>query len=391
MTQEESTFDADAQADDEFLLRFLPGDSPAIRRLRAAIALLNHRTNQRLFNAVLITGETGVGKGRTARLLAGHRRWKNNRGTESDLGVMASIRQFMDRFREIPLMGVPETLAESRLFGHTKGAFTDAKENTPGLLDGDLDDILLDEIGDAPLTLQAKLLDTVQYQRFMPVGANEYKDTDARFIFATWRDLPAMMTADPPTFREDLYFRITTWALEVPPLREQRENIHAIARELLTVATRKIHGPDATEHLATLSLPPDDDFEWARTQHDWPGNIRELEHDLWQWIAYQGGRSFSEIVKSNADRYRKGDGLESQELAEAVSRKLDAVREGRVAKLSSPKDFVDDCADEIKRAFAAYCERHGITPKRRGDLVSEDCTDSNFGQAVNRFKTAGAK
>jgi DNA-binding NtrC family response regulator len=159
---------------------------------------------------------------------------------------------------------------ESELFGHEKGAFTDAKQQKRGLLElADGGTLFLDEIGDLSLSLQPKLLRVLETQSFRRVGGSRELQVDVRFVAATHRNLPEMVKAG--TFREDLYYRLNVGAIEVPPLRGRREDIPALARQFIREAAQ-----------ATGSSPPllNSDVERMLVQHAWPGNIRELRNVL---------------------------------------------------------------------------------------------------------------
>ena len=195
---------------------------------------------------VLIRGETGTGKELIARLL----HLMSPRKNES--------------FIEINCAAIPEKLFESELFGHEKGAFTGASTRRTGRFElADRGTLFLDEVGELPLQLQAKLLRALQEKKITRVGAEKDIGVDARIIVATNRDLKAMV--DLGQFREDLYFRLNVLELIVPPLRERREDI----RELVDHFFKKYRFQDIIfdpEAMAQL------------VKYDFPGNIRELEH-----------------------------------------------------------------------------------------------------------------
>ncbi len=199
---------------------------------------------------VLIQSESGTGKELLARAV--HR---------------ASPRA--DRpFVAVNCSAIPETLLESELFGHSKGSFTGATQNRKGLFEeADRGTLFLDEVGDMPLTFQAKLLRALQEGEVRPVGANRSIPVDVRIISATHRDLDQAMADEQ--FRADLYYRLNVVRLELPPLRERREDIPLLANRFLAQANarnkRHIEGfaPDAME--AMMSSP-------------WPGNVRQLQN-----------------------------------------------------------------------------------------------------------------
>jgi len=202
--------------------------------------------------AVLITGETGTGKELFARLI------HHNSSRASGPFVV------------VDCAALPETLVESVLFGHKKGAFTGADADRAGLVRAAHDGTLfLDEVGEMPLSLQKAFLRVLHERRFRPVGGLEEVASDFRVIAATNRDLSAMIAAGE--FRRDLYFRLKAVTLDLPPLRQRPEDI----------------GPLTLFRLGRLSerygLPKkgfDADFLAILQEYDWPGNVRELENVL---------------------------------------------------------------------------------------------------------------
>lgn len=198
-------------------------------------------------STVLIRGETGCGKELVARALH-----------ESSLRA------------EQPLVAVncgalPENLIESELFGHCRGAFTGADTARTGLFEvADGGTIFLDEIGELPLSMQAKLLRVLETGEIRRLGDNQTVHVDVRIICATHRDLEAMVEAG--TFREDLMFRINTFEVRVPPLRERPDDIPALAKYLLR--RHRVDGPE--DGLFTEAAMAE------LVAHQWPGNVREL-------------------------------------------------------------------------------------------------------------------
>jgi two-component system response regulator AtoC len=203
-------------------------------------------------STVLITGESGTGKEVVARLL--HSLSANPQGP----------------FAAINIGGIPDTLLESELFGFEKGAFTGAVERKRGMLElASSGTLFLDEIGDMPLHLQVKLLRVLQDRKIQRLGGTTSIPLNARIIAATNRALETLLREG--TFREDLYYRLNVIRIELPPLRERREDIPALAgffvEKLNREMGRKIKGLDA-EALARLRA------------YDFPGNIRELENRI---------------------------------------------------------------------------------------------------------------
>ena len=202
--------------------------------------------------AVLITGESGTGKELVAR------------------AIHAASPRAAGAFVAVNAAAIPRDLLESELFGHEKGAFTGAIEGRAGRFrEASGGTLFLDEIGDMPLDLQAKLLRVLQSGEVMSVGGKRAEKVDVRIVAATHRDLDALVREG--RFREDLLYRLRVVPVEIPPLRERREDIpvlaeHFVARYAAELGTEARWLSEATlEHLAS---------------HDWPGNVRELENAI---------------------------------------------------------------------------------------------------------------
>ncbi len=230
-------------------LNAMQGTSPAVRKIRDEVLRVGP-----LDCAVLITGESGTGKELVARALhaagAGTRR---------------------GRFVAVNSAGLPEQLVESELFGHEKGAFTGADRRRDGKFEhAKGGTIFLDEIGDMPAQAQAKLLRILQEREFSRVGSNTVIDTDARVISATNRDLRAAV--DAGEFRDDLHYRINEFVIDVPPLRDRREDIPAIATRLVQDVGMEIGRGERFISQGALDLLTSRD--WARN------NVRELRNAI---------------------------------------------------------------------------------------------------------------
>ncbi len=201
---------------------------------------------------VLITGESGTGKELLARAVHGHSPRKGG------------------PFVSINCAAVPETLLESELFGHVKGAFTGATGDRAGLFEEAKDGtIFLDEIGEMAPAMQSKLLRVLQEKEVRRVGGSGVRKVNARVITATNRVLRDRIKAGE--FREDLFYRVNVIHLNLPPLRERREDIPVLARHLWE-KIQKAAGKEATQL--------EDDVLARLAAHDWPGNVRELENEL---------------------------------------------------------------------------------------------------------------
>jgi two-component system response regulator HydG len=228
------------------------GESPPIRRLRAAIdRLAGHDVS------VLIQGESGTGKELVARAL--------HAGGSRDRPFLA-----------LNCSAIPDTLIDSELFGHARGAFTGAATDREGMfVEADRGMLFLDEIGDMPHHVQARLLRVLQEGEVRPVGSDLVRQVDVRVIAATHVNLAEAVAAG--RFREDLFYRLNVVALRVPPLRERLDDIPLLAGHFL----RKHCGPGAP------ALSPD--ALDALVSDPWPGNVRELENALLHAIAFQHG------------------------------------------------------------------------------------------------------
>ncbi|MEP6863731.1 MAG: sigma 54-interacting transcriptional regulator [Deltaproteobacteria bacterium] len=244
----------------------LVGDGPAMTKLRAMI-----KTVAVTKTTVLVTGETGTGKELVAR------------------AIHESSPRHAQRFVAVNCAAIPEALLESELFGHVRGAFTDAVRDKTGLFEeGDLGTVFLDEIGEMPLALQSKLLRVLQESEIRRVGDTQPISIDVRLIAATLRDLMAEVAAG--RFREDLYYRLNVVPLHVPPLRDRPEDIPALARHF---ATRH-----AERHQRAVTLAPD--VIEALSAQPWPGNVRDLENTIERLVVLADGpvieRGFLEAV-----------------------------------------------------------------------------------------------
>jgi len=228
------------------------GESEAIGRLRDLIARMAPNDSP-----VLILGETGAGKERVARAL--HRHGRRPSGPFVALNCAA----------------LPEHLLESELFGHARGAFTDARSARTGLLvHANGGTLFLDEIAELPLALQPKLLRALQEQTVRPVGGEQEVPFDARIVAATNRDIDSAV--EEGRFREDLFFRLDVLRLEVPPLRARGSDVLLLARQFLTERAARAGKPvSAISHAAAQKL----------LQYPWPGNVRELQNCIERAVA----------------------------------------------------------------------------------------------------------
>ncbi len=236
----------------------LVGESRAVRavldRARQVAALVETPP-------VLLTGETGTGKGLLAR------------------AIHAAGPRATQPFIEVNCSALPATLMEAELFGHERGAFTDAKESKPGLVEAAEGGFLfLDEIGDVDLAVQGKLLRAIEERAVRRVGSVRERKVDVRIMAATNRDLERAVGEE--RFRKDLYFRLAVIVLEVPPLRERGEDVLLLTEHFLRVCNVK-YGKVVRE----LSPAARD----LLLSYPWPGNVRELSHVIERAVLWSRG------------------------------------------------------------------------------------------------------
>jgi two-component system response regulator HydG len=201
---------------------------------------------------ILILGENGTGKELIARAIHQRSLRKDNSFVSVDMGA------------------ITETLFESELFGHKKGAFTDAREDRPGRFElANNGTLFLDEIGNLSMSLQSKLLSALQSRQVTRVGANQALPVNLRLICAT--NMPLHKMVQEGTFRQDLLYRINTVELHVPPLAERVEDIPMLAQHYLNYYAKKYH-----KHVTSITPEAIDKLK----RYAWPGNIRELQHGI---------------------------------------------------------------------------------------------------------------
>jgi len=231
-------------SDDPAMFAGIVGSSPKMQEVYR-----NLRKVATTSSTVLVIGETGTGKELVARAIHNLSPRKHERFFAVDCGALTV------------------TLLESELFGHVKGSFTGATGDKRGIFEvANRGTVFLDEICNVDVEVQAKLLRFIQEREFLPVGATQPRHVDVRLVFATNRDLEKMVREG--TFREDLYYRLYVFPIQLPPLRERREDIPLLACHLLAKSRVR-----CAKHVARFS----EDALKLLSQYDWPGNVRQLE------------------------------------------------------------------------------------------------------------------
>jgi len=299
------------------------GQSPKMRALFELIQTIAPQSSR-----VLITGESGTGKELVARAIH-----------ENSLRAQAP-------FITINCGAFPETLLESELFGYMKGAFTGANENRQGLFQAAHGGTLfMDEIGNMSLTMQVKLYRVLQEGKVRPLGSNEEIDVDVRVIAATNKNFQKEIAEG--RFREDLYYRLSVIPIELPALRERREDIPLLARHFLERFSKSMDkpitgiSPETMRHLES---------------YDWPGNVRELENTMERAVALESGPEIS--LQVLPDR-----------IAGYSSSPILATQPGGVSFPAEGVDFEKEIAEAERRYLVAALEKSGGVRTRAAELL----------------------
>lgn len=271
---------------------------------------------------VLILGENGTGKELIARAIHQRSLRKDSSFVSVDMGA------------------ITETLFESELFGHKKGAFTDAREDRPGrfeLANGGT--LFLDEIGNLSMSLQSKLLSALQSRQVTRVGSNQSIPVDIRLICAT--NMPLHQMVKDGTFRQDLLYRINTVEIKVPPLCDRVEDIALLAQHYLDYYARKYHKP-----VNTISAGAMDKLK----RYPWPGNIRELQHSIER-----------AVIMTDSPSLQESDFLFSRPVSSSASLEtlnLDEVEKAAIVKaLNLFSGNISKAADELGLTRASLYRR----------------------------------
>lgn len=281
----------------------LIGDSPVMTDIRAIIEKVGPTEAD-----VLILGANGTGKEVIAYEI--HRRSKRAEGV----------------FMVVDVGSLTESLFESEMFGHRKGAFTDAREDRTGRFEAAAGGtLLLDEIGNLSPALQSKLLTVLQHKKIVRLGSNEPIDLDVRIICATNGNLPAMVREG--RFREDLLYRINTVEIRIPPLFERPEDIPPVTDHFLRKFRQKYQKP-------FLQIPRDTIAYLQK--YSWPGNVRELQHAVERAVIMSEGEELQPVDFGNLEKQAAGDfmfdHLNLERLEEWAVRKALAKHGGNVSQ-----------------------------------------------------------
>ena len=282
------------------------GQSPAINRVYELIGKVADTDAN-----ILILGENGTGKELVARAL--HR--QSSRRDQP--------------FIRVDLGAISETLFESELFGHVKGAFTDAKADRTGSFElADNGTLFLDEIGNLSLNLQTKLLSVIQQREVIKVGSNKKVPVNVRLISATNMPLYELAQKSQPLFRMDLLYRINTVEIKVPPLRERREDIRLLVNHFMDHYARHYNKP---------KLPVPDEVIKHLETYDWPGNIRELQHGVEKALILNNAQLMinDRVLKTASEDSETSEAISLEDMESRLIRKSIDMNRGNLSKVAS--------------------------------------------------------
>jgi two-component system response regulator PilR (NtrC family) len=311
---------------------------------------------------ILINGESGTGKELVARSL-------HQNSTRADRA-----------FITVNSGNLPPDLLESNLFGHVKGAFTGAVYPKKGLFElADKGTIFFDEIGNIPLETQAKLLRVIQEREFMRLGGVETIKVDVRIIAATNVDLRRMV--DDGRFREDLYYRLHVINVQLPPLRERRDDIPLLVQHFLEKYGEENHKPHLELTPEALDL---------LMEHDWPGNVRELQNVIERaTVLSPGNRIDADLVPDNVRRSKRFQMPQFVVPPEGISYKdaETAFQRGLIESALEQAAGVQKRAAELLQikptTLNEMIKRHDIRPRRRRGAVANRSEADNEADDVN--------
>jgi len=368
---------------DEFLNQHLPGDTTGAKELRLGVFRQNkwHRLATGKLHCSLLTGETGTGKYRLAKLIVQHDAWSRQGGGHVPPGEY--LAQQTVKLSRVLLTAVPDNLAESALFGHVAGAFTDAKKDQPGVFsDKEVENVLLDEIGDASAALQGKLLEVIEDKTFRMLGGkpSDVKKTGARILLATRGDLHTLVRDGK--FREDLYWRIMPFRLHLPPVRDRPDEIPVLVKRMIVEHTKDLN-------LAALGLPAAPalqpaDVEFAKAFH-WPGNLRQMSDTLLAWLVQGATVSLREVVESGPHGFQAGAG---PSIAEIVKARMHEVLAGQRPQYGKLGEFWEDIEREVKEALYNLCIERNVFDGGQLQFVFKDQDLKNIRSGLSKCRAS---
>lgn len=301
------------------------GDSPAMKNVYSIIDKVAGTDAN-----VLILGENGTGKELVARAIHQRSLRKENVFVGVDMGA------------------ITETLFESELFGHKKGAFTDAKEDRAGRFEvATGGSLFLDEIGNLGMPLQSKLLSVLQQRQVTRIGSNKAVDIDIRLICAT--NMPVYEMVAENTFRQDLLYRINTVELHLPPLRERQDDVTVLAEHFTQIYCDKYRKPHKKLAASTLK---------KMTKYPWPGNIRELQHAIERAIIMSEGNilmpdDFFFLVQKTDNQSETSDNLNLDDVEKNVILKAVNKHSGNISKAAKELGLT-------RASLYRRLEKHGL-------------------------------
>lgn len=399
---------------DEFLTHVFPGESPSAITFRQKIEKLNlySRRFKGAINCVLLTGESGVGKNYTAQAISAHSQWLTLTDEERqaflrDGQFLLPASALIDRLllkqhragprsqsrmvRRLVTVSGPQLvddLAVSELFGYKRGAFTGAIEDHAGIFgDEGVDDVLLDEIGDLSARVQAKLLQVIDTRTFRPTGgmSKDERTSEHRLFLATNRNLEHCVRTEQ--FREDLFWRIQGYRVDIPPLRERRDVVRDLAYSVLQSENQRQRGdeqirPSLDPRPNPFCLLPgeegkgkgascstwvrrfdESDLRWCES-YEWPGNIRELRRRTELYVYHDGYRRLQEVMPTTSlesATVRAGETPAEVLVEDAVRQYLDDVLDGNEIAPGQPKSLLSHFQRYVKHAVYRFKANRRLT------------------------------
>jgi two-component system NtrC family response regulator len=312
----------------------------------------------------MLTGETGTGKELFARAI--HNHWRqNNSGSSADPNS-DNTKGKGRNFVVVDCTALPETLVESVLFGHVKGAFTGADRSQDGLIkQADGGTLFLDEIGELPHKIQKRFLRVLQERRFRPVGGKEEIESNFRLIAATNRNLAHMVENEK--FRKDLLFRLQSLTIELPSLCDHSEDINELARFHVARLCER-------NRMETKSFSPD--LLDALQAYNWPGNVRELVNTLEGALAVAGedpilfSKHLPVHIRVHLARKSVDENKQNTSNPDTDSDLNKPLPEFRAFRKSLEKDYLQKLISYSKRDIKRACQISGLSRSRLYELFS---------------------